>query len=248
MLSMGLAVCLPAQLVSGAIDASSTGVADEGLPSVSSESALTKDRIAVYRAFIGTYASDVTEPMNLGNRTIPLELPDADRRGVCLKGIALPDLNPLRSLSRPLSSEVANRSNVRLVDPERQTSTVKTNDPSRKIRDGESLEDALKGAFASGLLQVSEIAFDRNHRYAVMRWFSFLCGMLCGHGGTMCSRSERVNGSRLSVVAAFGCREAFDLSSRTLGGAAHIIPADGATRLVKTTAQSVNSSGPSVPR
>jgi hypothetical protein len=94
------------------------------------------------------------------------------------------DLTPLRSLSRPVSSEVADRGHVRLVDPERQASTVERNDPSRKIRDGESVEDAVKGAFASGLLQVSEIAFDRNHRYAVMR-FSFSCGMLCGHGGTM---------------------------------------------------------------
>jgi hypothetical protein len=183
MLSMAFAVCLPARLVSGPTDASSTKIVGEGVRSVSSESPLSEDRIAVYRAFIGTYARDVTEPLNLGNRTIPLELSDANRRDGCLKGIALSDLTPLRFLRRPLSSEVADPSNVQLVDPERQASTVKRNDPSRKIRDGESVEDAVKGAFASGLLQVSEIAFDRNHRYAVLR-FSFSCGMLCGHGGT----------------------------------------------------------------
>ena len=155
-----------------------------GSRSVSSESALTKERIAVYRSFIRTYASDVTEPLTSGTEQYRLNFRAPTVGTYVSRESHLSDLAPLRSLSRPLSSEVADRNNVRLVDPKHHKSTVKRNDPSRKIREGESVEDALKGAFASGLLQVSEVAFDRNHRYAVMK-FSFLCGMFCGHGGTM---------------------------------------------------------------
>ena len=119
MLSIALAICLPAQLVSGPIDASSTGIATEGLQSVSSESALTKERIAVYRAFIRTYASDVTEPLTSGTEQYRLNFRAPTVGTYVSRESHLSDLAPLRSLSRPLSSEVADRNNVRLVDPER---------------------------------------------------------------------------------------------------------------------------------
>ena len=87
-------------------------------------------------------------------------------------------------MSHPLSPEVVKGSNAILVDPERQAAAVRSNDPSGKIRGGESVEDAVKTAFASGLLEISEIAFDTGRRYAVLS-FSFSCGMLCGHSGTV---------------------------------------------------------------
>jgi hypothetical protein len=74
--------------------------------------------------------------------------------------------------------------NLKLVDLEQQVSTVRKNDPSITIRSGEAVQYAVEAAFASGLLQLSEIAFDRARQYAVLE-FSFSCGMLCGHGGTL---------------------------------------------------------------
>lgn len=44
------------------------------------------------------------------------------------------------------------------------------------------VEDAVRAAFDSGLLTLSEIVFDKRHKFAVMD-FSFHCGMLRGHGG-----------------------------------------------------------------
>jgi hypothetical protein len=46
-------------------------------------------------------------------------------------------------------------------------------------------------AFSSGLFSMSEIAFDKEHHFAAVR-YSFWCGPLCGHGRTLVF--ENVNG------------------------------------------------------
>jgi hypothetical protein len=159
------------------------------------------DQIAVYRSFLASYATGAAGPVNLGNRTIPLELPDSDIRDGCLKGIVLLELASLRSGSQPLTPEVVDETNVRLVDPEHQASAVKTSDPSLAIHNGAPVEDAVRAASASGLLQVSGIAFDRKRRYGVMA-FGFSCGELCGHGGTLVF--EKAHGQWRRVKR--GCR------------------------------------------
>jgi len=68
---------------------------------------------------------------------------------------------------------------------------VKSNDPGDKLLSGTLIEDLVTSAFATGLLQLSEIAFDKSRRYAVLQ-FSFRCGGLCGHGGTLVF--EKTNG------------------------------------------------------
>jgi hypothetical protein len=42
----------------------------------------------------------------------------------------------------------------------------------------------MTAGFQAGLLSVSEVAFDEAHQFAVFR-FSFICGSLCGRGGTL---------------------------------------------------------------
>jgi hypothetical protein len=71
-----------------------------------------------------------------------------------------------------------------LVDAEQQNAQIRKNDPSRTMAGGKPVKDAVSAAFASGLLELSEIAFDKEHHYAVMS-FRFVCGGLCGHGATL---------------------------------------------------------------
>jgi hypothetical protein len=145
---------------------------------------LTDDEIAVYRAFLAAYSNGSAARLNVGNRTTPFKLSEGDRAGGCLKGVVLQDVASAQSVSRALDAEIVVGTKAALVDPEEQSSAVKANDPSIKIRRGETVDDAVAAAFASGLLQLSNIVFDQLHRYAVLR-FSFSCGMLCGHGGTV---------------------------------------------------------------
>jgi hypothetical protein len=88
--------------------------------------------------------------------------------------------------TRPSTSSTRRQlpKNIVLVDPDRQSTVIKGNDPDRTMRQGTPVKDAVDAAFASGLLTLSEFAFDKTHRYAVMS-FSFVCGALCGHGETI---------------------------------------------------------------
>ena len=80
---------------------------------------------------------------------------------------------------------------IRLVDPSKQESVVGRNDPSTTMRQGKSVDDAVDNAFANGLFSVSEIAFDKERRRALVS-YTFHCGMLCGGGAIWVV--EKVNG------------------------------------------------------
>ncbi|MFL6439834.1 MAG: hypothetical protein ACJ71Q_19835 [Terriglobales bacterium] len=75
-----------------------------------------------------------------------------------------------------------------LVDPNRQAEEVKRNDPQNLVLQGGATEDqvgkAVDEAFRTGLLTLSEIAFDIDRHQAVVS-YSFWCGRLCGHGALL---------------------------------------------------------------
>jgi hypothetical protein len=68
--------------------------------------------------------------------------------------------------------------------------TVHDNDPRNWIGKGNSVESAVNNAFDSGLFSLSQIAFDKQHRRALVM-YSFVCGSLCGSGVWL---FENVNG------------------------------------------------------
>lgn len=143
---------------------------------------LTSDEIAVYQAFLKDYDNGSTAIVNLASITTPLELTENDRK-TCLKGMKL-DLRPELTRHRMLNAEVVAGRKVRLVDAEKQRNATRKNDPGTAIGKGKSVAEAVGTAFASGLLELSSLSFDDTHRFAVMT-FSFSCGGLCGHGGTV---------------------------------------------------------------
>jgi len=79
-----------------------------------------------------------------------------------------------------------------LVDPKKQTKIVHSNDPSDTIRNGKSVKDAVTDAFGTALFSMSEIAFDKDHHFAVVS-YHFWCGSLCGNGSTIVF--EKLNGA-----------------------------------------------------
>jgi hypothetical protein len=143
----------------------------------------------VYRTFLQSYDNGSHTVVNLANKTIGLDLPDTGNPLMsnppeCLKGIKLEDTQAAASIVHILDESLAVKGRVLLVDPKQQSDKIKANDPSKSMREGKSAEHAVTRAFASGLLTLSEIAFDKDHHWAVLN-FSFSCGRLCGHGGTL---------------------------------------------------------------
>ena len=155
-----------------------------------SKSPMDRDQIAVYRAFLVGYTKG-SRPvhLNLALRTSPLALPDGTAEG-CLKGIGI-DVANTDSVTHKFDPQIPLSPSVKLVDPDEQATRVQQNDPSKTMQQGESVAPAVEQAFASALLTLSEVAFDRDRRYAVMT-FTFRCGRKCGHGATLIF--ERRNG------------------------------------------------------
>jgi len=152
-----------------------------------SKTPLSADQIAVYRTFLASYDNGSDGILNLGDRTTQLDFtsPRNDVSGSkCLEGVTLEHPQDAITVIHRFEPNSFDGNRVRLVDAEKQHRLIREHDPSFAMGQGRSAEDAVGAAFASGLLQFSEVIFDAKHEYAVMS-FSFVCGGLCGHGGVV---------------------------------------------------------------
>jgi hypothetical protein len=87
-------------------------------------------------------------------------------------------------------SQITAGTKLRLSDPKQQLDKIKSIDPSHTSRKGKSVKDAVRDAFAAGLLSVSEVAFDENHLHAFMS-YGFYCGSRCGQGHNLLFEKSR---------------------------------------------------------
>jgi hypothetical protein len=155
-------------------------MASDSKPTLS-ESPMSADQIAVYQTFLASYTSGgKSSHFNLSNRTYALS---EDDRANCAN-MQLDSEADSRSVIHQFGQDTFLSPNITLVDPEKQKRAVIQNDPSNTMQQGKPVGDAVAGAFAAGLLSLSEVVFDKDHQQAVMS-FSFVCGGLCGHGGAI---------------------------------------------------------------
>jgi hypothetical protein len=141
-----------------------------------SKTPLATDQIAIYRVFLSSYRTGLDVPLNLSDSTEEFKADEMDLKG-CLKQFA--PANAAIQVHR-FSNEFSDLHNVRLIDVTKH----KTADPGDAIRNGSSVEAAVRAGFAAGILRVSEIVFDSTHQLAAIS-YSFYCGSLCGNGGTI---------------------------------------------------------------
>jgi hypothetical protein len=164
---------------------------------------LTPDEIAIYKAVIQQWISGSPRPLNVSTRTSPIPASlDSTALGDCACTI---DIQPESLLSatrsyHQLIQDTLDVEKVRLVDPRKQA-TIVSNDPDNAMRRGKSANAAVEEAFTNGLFTLSEIAFDREHKHALVS-YSFACGSLCGSGNTWVF--EKVAGEWKKVNLACG--------------------------------------------
>ena len=160
---------------------------------------LNSDEVAIYKAVLRTYSKDKDVGLNVSANTYPLD-PSASTTGFdrpeCLNGVQLENPGALSHSYHVLSSDVLPSKAMKVVDPKTQAKIVRSNDPGNKIRKGKPVKDAVEAAFTTALFSMSEIAFDKEHRFAAVS-YSFWCGSLCGHGSTFIF--EKVNEDWRSV-------------------------------------------------
>lgn len=151
---------------------------------------LTPEQIEVYRAVLKEYLKGSDGALNLANRTEPLDQSDKE----CFKGIGVKAASV--AIIHKVDPSLVLKTKIILVDPDQQQSTIKENDPQKLLKKAidehekvtnEQLDRSVNQAFATGLFTLSEIAFDKEHRRAVVA-YSFVCGGLCGNGNTLILR------------------------------------------------------------
>jgi hypothetical protein len=147
---------------------------------VRSRNPFSADEVAVYKSILDRWNSKSRSPLNVSNRTFPIDRDLSDCG--CLKGIGPENIASAAHTFHILTGGVLDGKNIRLVDEDKQALIVQSNDPSKSIREGKSVETAVNSAFSTGLFSVSEIAFDKEHRRALVS-YAFVCGSLCGSGG-----------------------------------------------------------------
>ena len=151
---------------------------------------LTPDEVAIYQAILSEQNTKESSPLNVAETTVPFAVGSLTHD--CLQDIKLDNVPAASHSFHELTEEVVSKTNARLVDPKKHSKIARANDPDKTMREGKSVKDAVQGAFATGLFSMSEIAFDKEQRYAVVS-YGFWCGALCGHGGTVLFK--KVNGA-----------------------------------------------------
>jgi hypothetical protein len=172
----------------------STPILSDAGPTISN-TPLGAEELQVYGAFLEHYIGRGSTATNLGDRTVPIDLSPSpeDFGSGCLKGLRLENLDAARSIVHSVGATdaVAWPKQIRLVPANEQQTHIDENDPSHTIfAEGKPVDKAVRAAFASGLLTLSEIVFDQRHEIAVLS-YGFTCGRLCGHGATVILNKTR---------------------------------------------------------
>jgi hypothetical protein len=154
---------------------------------VKANSPLSADEVSIYSAILRQYSEGKDIALNVSQTTYPLD-PSSPLSGLqgaeCLKGIHLENIAVLSRSFHDLPPDVLPGKKMKLVDPRKQATIVGSNDPSNTIPKGKPVEDAVQNAFSTALFSMSEIAFDKDRRFAVVS-YRFWCGSLCGNGSTL---------------------------------------------------------------
>jgi hypothetical protein len=153
---------------------------DAPKPTVSPD-ALTEEQVAVYRAVLEDYSNrtNTPYPLDLVDKTKKLDFSERFFDKECIKGL---DLETTGN-----TAEVVHRLDSRLADNENRIVLVNMDFRQKKIAEGPQRlvkPDGSEIIGGTGLFTFSEIVFDKKHQRAVLM-YSFVCGLLCGHGNTM---------------------------------------------------------------
>ena len=118
-----------------------------------SEQPLNGEQLAIYKIVLHGWMDDGKEPFNLGVETVPLELDGPSGGESCAKDLELESASPV-VVHRFRIEDVAQMGSgkIVLVDPDEQGKDVAKNDPENTMRKGASVDDAVRNAFAHGLV------------------------------------------------------------------------------------------------
>lgn len=141
------------------------------------EAVLNAEQLQVYGDFIESFSK--TNFKFLSNRTFPLDLSGIGKDAACLQGVQLEGQSRMKIHS--ISSEVLRGRAIHLVGEQEESTILKQRDAAAH---GDSAETHSGMTKDPGVLALSEIAFDKSHHFAVLKYL-FLCGSHCNSGAVL---------------------------------------------------------------
>jgi hypothetical protein len=140
-----------------------------------SKSSLTGEELQVYGDFVDSMSK--AHFSFLSDKTFPLDLSNLPKESACLRGIKLEDAEAAGKRNHALGPQVLRSNVIRLVNAQQESAILRQRDA-----DAVNLKRDASGMMADlGVLALSEIAFDKTHHFAVIRYV-FICGSHCNSG------------------------------------------------------------------
>jgi hypothetical protein len=167
--------------------------------SQSDKAQLTSEQLQVYGDFIESLTK--TNFKSVSSSTFPLDLSSVGKDAACLQGLQLEGADESGSAVHSLSPDVLRRHPINLIGEREELAILKQRDADAAALEGHSAKDAAGMTKDPGVLALSEVAFDKSHHFAVLKYV-FLCGSHCNSGAILVL--EKV-GSRWTGTARRPC-------------------------------------------
>lgn len=143
---------------------------------------LTSEQLQVYGDFIESFSK--MNFKSVSNRTFPLDLSSVGKDAACLQGLQLESTDESRKAVHSLSPEVLRGHPIHLIGEQEESAILKQRDADVAAHGADSTTDASGMTKDPGVLALSEIAFDKSHHFAVLKYV-FLCGSHCNSGAIL---------------------------------------------------------------
>ena len=139
---------------------------------------IASDAKEIYAAFLTEWLGKDDAPVNVANTAVQPTQQDIAQYNECVSGV---DTHwTAGSSDEDLKSALSSLPRINKVDPKHWRAM----DPGRLIAKGQSVDAAVRAGITNGLMTLSAISFNDAHDTAMLN-FSFVCGGLCGNGGTV---------------------------------------------------------------
>jgi hypothetical protein len=149
----------------------------------------SEEQLSVYRGVLDMLS--LLHFRNVSTVSAPLDFQGFPESRPCLDGIELENVSDAQRTIHTFGPEVTRGLQLKLVDRHEQVKLLKQRDASPSVRKEKLTTGSQQTGSELNFLVLSEIAFDKKHQFAVVKYL-WMCGEHCAGGTTRVM--EKVDG------------------------------------------------------
>jgi hypothetical protein len=149
---------------------------------VLSRSPFSEEQLGVYRGLLDMLSG--LHYKNLSTVSVPFDFTGFPETRPCLNGIELENISEAMRITHTFGPEITKGPDLKLVDRQEQIGLLKQRDASPNVQKEKLTPGSQQTGSDLNFLVLSEIAFDKKHQFAVVKYL-FRCGEHCGGGSTL---------------------------------------------------------------